>query len=57
MMVKDSVKFLVDTMLKEELTTQRKLDDDDDDVTDDKNDVATIQLRPDGTDERNCFMC
>ena len=57
MMVKDSVKFLVDTMLKEDLTTQRKLDVDDDDVTVDKNDVATIQLRPDGTDERNCFMC
>ena len=59
-MVKDSVKFLVDTMLKEEMSTRRKGDDTDavvDDAYGDHRDVTTIQLRHEGPYDRSCFMC
>jgi len=51
MMVKDSVKFLVDTMLTEELTTQQKRQNVE------NVDAKTIQLGRDEAGAKVCFMC
>ena len=61
MMVRDSVKFLVDTMLKTdvELETEKRQNDNDVDVdvVDSRENVIQLEKEFSAIKEKNCFMC
>jgi hypothetical protein len=59
MMVRDSVKFLVDTMLKTdvELENEKRQNDNDVDVVDSRENVIQLEKEFSAIKEKNCFMC
>jgi hypothetical protein len=58
-MVRDSVKFLVDTMLKTdvELENEKRQNDNDVDVVDSRENVIQLEQEFSAIKEKNCFMC
>jgi hypothetical protein len=58
-MVRDSVKFLVDTMLKTdvELENEKRQNDNDVDVVDSRENVIQLEKEFSAIKEKNCFMC